>query len=71
MKVWTPEMLKKLSAMHLYKSYQQIATELGLTKGAVKSKAQKLGLCKRKFWTTQEVIYLIDNYPHVNNRIFQ
>lgn len=69
MKVWTPKMLKKLSDMRLYKSYQQIATELGLTKGAVKSKAQKLGLCKRKFWTTQEVSYLIDNYPHVNTSV--
>jgi hypothetical protein len=69
MKTWTKEMLQQLTTMHLFKSYKEIALELGVSHEAVKSKAQKLGFCKRKFWTTEEITYLKKNYPDVNTSL--
>lgn len=70
-KVWTSKMLNKLKAEYPTANLDTLAKELGVTRNAIKTKANLIGLkraAKQWVWSEERIKKLIKLYPEHTNR---
>jgi hypothetical protein len=67
--IWTAAMEQQLKDLYPFHSCEEIGQMLGFTALAIKSRAGKLGITKRTFWTDSELTYLKDHYANTPTHV--